>query len=226
MARAVFLRPIYGEIITIPVSVVVMEGETDGRRGLGLSTALGYAAELHAGQFKRVDGQPYIAHLLRVTGIVIGAGGTRDEAIAALLHDAAEDQGGRPRLAEIRRLYGDEVAGIVDQCTDTYLRPKPSWRKRKEHYLSHLADSSAGALLVSLADKLDNVRAIVDAYRLDGEALWLRSGRRAEDVRWYYGELAGRFAQLRPGPLAEELQRVASELDRLIAVRRPLSLSS
>jgi (p)ppGpp synthase/HD superfamily hydrolase len=203
-----------------------VELRTWDQSGERLVGALGYAAKVHAGQLKQIDGQPYIAHLLRVSGIVIGAGGTEDEAIGALLHDAVEDQGGQRRLAEIEALYGVAVAEIVDQCTDTYLRPKPSWRRRKVDYLEHLAESSASALLVSLADKIDNVRGVVDAYRLDGEGVWSRSGRRAEDVRWYYGALAERFAQLRPGPLTDELMRGISELDRLIAQRRqPLSLS-
>ena len=59
-------------------------------------------------------------------------GGSEDEAIAALLHDAAEDQGGDKRLREIRSRYGDDVAAIVDSCTDSYEEPKPPWRTRKE----------------------------------------------------------------------------------------------
>src|SRR5262245_5458351 len=109
-----------------------------GARRNCLSSAFRYAAALHAGQVKEIGGQPYIAHLLRVTGTVMGAGGSSENGVAALLHDAAEDHGGRRRLAEIRARYGDEVAKIVDQCTDTYLRPKPSWRARKELYLRHL----------------------------------------------------------------------------------------
>ncbi len=195
-------------------------------RERGLPSAVAYAAELHAGQFKKVDGQPYLAHLLRVTGIVIGAGGTADEAIAAVLHDAAEDHGGPMRLADIGRRYGAGVADMVGECTDSTSLPRPSWRERKEHYLRHLPDSSAGALLVSLADKVDNVRALIAAYRLHGEGLWQRCGRRAEDIRWYYGEIANLFAILRPGALSEELVQSTFALDRLIADgRRQLSLS-
>ena len=104
--------------------------------------------------------------------------------MAALLHDAPEDRGGRARLADIRRRFGPAVAAIVDALTDTYEDPGPPWRVRKERYLAHLDDSPPNALRVSLADKLDNVRALARDYRLQGEALWERSGKRREDVRW------------------------------------------
>jgi (p)ppGpp synthase/HD superfamily hydrolase len=96
-----------------------------------------------------------------VAGLVLDDGGSEDEAIAALLHDAAEDQGGRRRLREIRARYGNDVAAIVDSCTDSYEEPKPAWRTRKERYLEHLADASPSALRVSIADKVDNASTIL-----------------------------------------------------------------
>lgn len=196
---------------------MTLDFATDARTGRRFHRAFAYATELHAGQVKRIDGRPYIDHLRAVADLVLGAGGSENEAIAALLHDAAEDHGGRLRLADIRARFGDQVAEIVDQCTDTYVRPRPAWRVRKERYLDHLAASTDGALLVSLADKIDNARALVRAYLNQGEELWSRSGRRPEDVRWYYGALARRFEELRPGRLAAELERAVSELARLIA---------
>lgn len=178
--------------------------------------ALGYATRAHQGQVRGSDGQPYIAHLLRVTGLVIQDGGSEDEAIAALLHDAVEDQGGRERLEDIRRRFGDAVAEIVDECTDSYGDPKPPWRRRKEQYIDELPDASRGALLVSLADKLDNTRSMVRGYRIRGERQWGRTGKSREDVRWYYGTLAERFCELRPGPLSDELAGAVAELERLI----------
>ncbi len=184
------------------------------------SDALVYAARLHAQQHKDGDGQPYIGHLLRVTGLVIEDGGSENEAIAALLHDAPEDQGGMARMAEIRRRYGEEVAKIVNECTDSFLDRKPPWPERKQRYVDRLGDSSSSALRVSLADKLDNARTLVRDYRDQGEDLWARSGHRREDVRCYYDALATRFAELRPGFLADELRRSARELDRLLAPPR------
>ncbi len=178
--------------------------------------ALGYATHVHAGQLRGSDGQPYIAHLLRVAGLVIQEGGSEDEAIAALLHDAVEDQGGLERLADIRERYGDVVADIVDECTDSYGDPKPPWRRRKEAYIRSLERASSGALVVSLADKLDNTRSMIRGYRLRGAEQWARTGKTAADVRWYYGTLARRFRDLRPGPLAGELERTVAELGRLL----------
>jgi (p)ppGpp synthase/HD superfamily hydrolase len=178
--------------------------------------ALGYTTRVHSGQLRGSDEQPYIGHLLRVAGLVIQDGGSEDVAIAALLHDAVEDQGGLERLTDIRNRYGHVVADIVDECTDSYGDPKPPWRRRKEAYIRSLDDASPGALLVSLADKLDNTRSMIRGYRIRGAEQWARTGKTAEDVGWYYGSLARRFRELRPGPLADELSRTFAELDRLL----------
>src|SRR4051794_12904295 len=100
--------------------------------------ALSFAARLHAAQLRKGSETPYIAHLLAVASIVIEHGGTDDEAIAALLHDAVEDQGGRATREVIARLFGEGVAEIVDGCTDTDVVPKPPWRARKEAYIAHV----------------------------------------------------------------------------------------
>ena len=187
------------------------------RRELGrrFDEAVTYAARVHAGELRAGTEEPYIEHLLRVAGLVIDDGGSEEEAIAALLHDAPEHRGGRARLWDIRRRFGPRVATIVDALTDTYEHPAPPWRARKERYLEHLADSPA-ALRVSLADKLDNVRSLARDYQTQGEKLWPRSGKAREDVRWYYRTLAERFSGLRPGRLADELSRAVWGLERLI----------
>jgi (p)ppGpp synthase/HD superfamily hydrolase len=178
--------------------------------------ALAYATRVHDGQLRGSDEQPYIAHLLRVSGLVIQEGGSESEAIAALLHDAVEDQGGIARLDDIRERYGEEVADVVEECTDSFGDPKPPWRRRKEEYIRGLDTASEGALLVSLADKLDNTRSMLRGYRLRGEEQWSRTGKSADDVRWYYGTLAERLCARRPGPLADEFVRTVAELRRVI----------
>lgn len=120
--------------------------------------ALIFATRLHAGQLRKGTGIPYIAHLLAVAGIVLDYGGTETEAIAALLHDAVEDQGGPPTREEIQRRFGAEVVAIVDGCSDTDQAPKPPWQARKETYLAGLSHESASVRLVSAADKLHNYR--------------------------------------------------------------------
>src|ERR1043166_4437456 len=102
------------------------------------SEALVCAAMLHRDQIRKGSGIPYVAHLLSVCSRVLTNGGSEAQAIAALLHDAAEDQGGEPRLDEIRRFFGEAVAAIVADCTDAWVEPKPEWRARKEAYLAAL----------------------------------------------------------------------------------------
>ena len=98
--------------------------------------ALAYASGLHRQQMRKGTDIPNVSHLFAVAGLVIEAGGSENESIAALLHDAVEDQGGALVLGEIRRKFGDEVAQIVNGCSDTDHEPKPPWRKRKEDYIA------------------------------------------------------------------------------------------
>ncbi|GAB4530220.1 MAG: HD domain-containing protein [Anaerolineae bacterium] len=177
--------------------------------------ALTYAFRLHAGQTRKGTSTPYISHLLAVAAMVLEQGAGEDEAIAALLHDAAEDQGGYATLAEIRDRFGDAVAAIVAGCTDSWTVPRPPWRERKEAYLAHLRGASESVRLVSAADKLHNARAILADYRTLGASLWGRFNGGKEGTLWYYRSLVQVLRDTGPAPLAEELARVVSELERL-----------
>src|SRR5436305_7390897 len=136
--------------------------------------AITFATQLHAKQLRKGTTIPYIAHLLAVTSIVLENGGNEDEAIAALLHDAIEDQGGAATREEIRHRFGDTVVAIVDGCTDAEVIPKPPWRARKEAYIAHVRQAPPSVRLVSGADKLHNARSILADYRVSGDALWQR----------------------------------------------------
>src|ERR1700752_4814526 len=120
--------------------------------------ALAYTARLHAAQFRKGTARPYVGHLLGVASIVLTHGGDEDEAIAALLHDAVEDQGGKPRMREIRRKFGPPVARIVKGSTDSDVEPKPPWLERKTGYLRYLRHADSSVRLVSAADKVYNAR--------------------------------------------------------------------
>src|SRR5439155_24453621 len=110
-----------------------------------------FASHVHAAQVRKGTPVPYVAHLLAVAAIVLEHGGTEDEAIAALLHDAIEDQGGAAMREAIRARFGDAVVEIVDGCTDADVHPKPPWVERKEAYIAHLAEASPSIILVSAA---------------------------------------------------------------------------
>jgi len=182
--------------------------------------ALVFATQLHAEQRRKGTDIPYISHPLGVASMVLEQGGSEDEAIAALLHDAAEDQGGAATLEEIRRRFGDTVAAIVESCTDTMITPKPPWRARKEAYIAHVHTASASARLVSVADKLYNARSILADYGLRGDALWERFSGGKEGVLWYYRALVQAFRQAGPTPLVDELDRVVSEIERLAVTKK------
>lgn len=179
--------------------------------------ALGYAAELHLQQRRKGKGQPYVGHLLGVASIVIQHGGGEDEAIAALLHDAVEDQGGLPRLSEIREKFGERVAHIVDGCTDSYevSGPKHEWGGRKRAYVAKIANESEDVRLVSAADKLANAREILSDLRSDGNAVFERFQGRKDGTLWYYRALVDVFRQAGSSPLIDELNRVVTELETL-----------
>ncbi|MBW4640020.1 MAG: HD domain-containing protein [Gloeocapsa sp. UFS-A4-WI-NPMV-4B04] len=179
--------------------------------------ALTYATKLHSNQVRKGSGVPYIAHLLGVTSIALEYGANEDEAIAALLHDAIEDQGGEATRAEIRRRFGDTVTEIVDGCTDAETIPKPPWRERKEAYIAHIFNASSSELLVSCADKLHNARSILNDYRVLGEAVWERFKGGKEGTLWYYRSLVEAFRQTGSTPLLEELERVVLELEQLVS---------
>lgn len=177
--------------------------------------ALLYAADVHRDQIRKGSGIPYIIHLLGVASIVGESGGSEDEAIAGLLHDAPEDHGGVVRLEEIRDRFGDRVAEIVAGCTDTYEEAKPEWWGRKRAYITHLADAPEAVRLVSAADKLHNARAILADLRVLGDGLWGRFTGGKAGTLWYYRELVKTFRASGAGPVVEELDRVVGEIERL-----------
>jgi len=184
-----------------------------------LDEAFAYASRLHASQVRKGSTIPYLSHLLAVTAIVLECGGGEDEAIAALLHDAIEDQGGPATRAEIGRRFGERVVAIVNGCTDADTVPKLPWRQRKEAYVAHIADASPSVRLVSAADKLHNARSILADYRQLGEALWDRFLGGRDGTLWYYRAVVDAFRAVEVTTLVEELERTVGELERLAAGR-------
>jgi GTP pyrophosphokinase len=188
------------------------------RLGERFREALLFAAELHEGQVRKGTTTPYISHLLAVAALVLEAGGDEEEAIAALLHDGPEDRGGRRTLERIRERFGDRVAAIVEGCSDTLETPKPPWRPRKEAYIAHLrGHADRSQRLVSLCDKLHNLRAILADYRRVGESLWDRFRAGREEILWYHRSLLEVYrASGDKLPPLDEFARTLGELEREI----------
>jgi (p)ppGpp synthase/HD superfamily hydrolase len=183
--------------------------------------AFAYAAALHALQIRKGTNIPYLSHLMSVSALVLEDGGDEDEAIAGLLHDAVEDQGGQATLEEIRRRFGDKVARIVLGCTDSDAVPKPPWRERKERYVAHIRHADADVRRVSSADKLHNARSILADYRVTGDALWSRFTAGKDEMLWYYRSLISGFRAAGGSRLVDQLDLVVSELERLSKASPP-----
>ena len=184
-------------------------------------TALAYASRIHRIQVRKGSNVFYVSHLLGVASIALESGADENQAIAALLHDAVEDQGGAERLADIRAHFGDRVARIVDHCTDTDQEPKPPWRARKEAYIASLTSKPLDSLEVSLADKTHNATAILTDLRSEGGLVWDRFTGGRDGSLWYYRALANAFADLVPGGAADRLNHTVAEIEHLArTVRR------
>lgn len=156
------------------------------------ASAVGYAARLHADQVRKGTSIPYICHPLAVSALVLEAGGDEDVAIAALLHDVAEDCGGEPVLAEIEDMFGPRVEHIVRACSDSLVvdpSAKAPWRERKERHLAELTSADDDVIVVSAADKLHNARGLVTDLQLHGIVAMDRFNAPPDDIAWYYGAM-------------------------------------
>src|SRR5580704_1225424 len=148
--------------------------------------ALDYAARVHATQFRKGTSRPYVSHLLGVTSIVLVHGGDEDEAIAALLHDAVEDQGGKRRLRDIRAKFGKRVARIVEGCTDSDVTPKPPWLERKKEYLKHLREADSPSPPRSPPEQPHHAAETPPDFRSHRESIWKRFKGGKQGTLWYY----------------------------------------
>jgi (p)ppGpp synthase/HD superfamily hydrolase len=189
------------------------------------TSAIDYARAIHIELRKGTD-IPYMAHLLGVASLVMGEAGhaefpiTEEMVIAALLHDAAEDHGGVPRLKDIEYNFGSNVARMVEGLSDSLTEDpgnKQSWLERKQAYVLRLREEPADVQLISAADKLYNARAILEDYREIGPQVWVRFNRGQQDQLWYFDELLTVFKASGTTRIVEELGHVVNELRQLSA---------
>lgn len=172
---------------------------------------------------------PYAAHLFSVCALAMEHGADEDEAIAALLHDAAEDQGGADLLDEILEVYGERVAAIIRGCSDSLAAPgeeRQAWRERKDQYLAHVkGDADPSTLLVVACDKIHNARSVVTDLARSGPAIFDRFSSGQEGTLWYYravlAALRGRAADMRTDLqrlLLDDLERIVERMHRFAGV--------
>jgi (p)ppGpp synthase/HD superfamily hydrolase len=187
------------------------------------ASAVSYASAIHATQTRKGTELPYLCHLLAAAGTVLEAGGDEDQAIGALLHDAAEDQGGEPRLADIRARFGERVAAMVAGCSDSLSEDsgaKAPYRERKEQHLQHLAEASQDVILVSAADKLHNARAIATDLAVHGPSMLLRFNAGPTELLWYYDSMLAvlrsrQAPEVVTAPLADAISAMREHIDNL-----------
>jgi len=192
---------------------------TETPLGPRFEDALIYALHVHAGQTRKQTSVPYAAHLLAVAALVLEDGGDEDQAIGALLHDAAEDAGGQGRVDDVRARFGAQVAEIVEGCSDSFSGPgerKAPWAERKRAYVERLRTEPEHVVRVSVADKLHNAGAMLRDLRSEGPGLWDRfTTKSAGDQIGYYRAVLeavrGRFAS----PMVGELERTVAEIAAL-----------
>lgn len=184
--------------------------------GEPFQAALAFAHQVHLGQYRKGTGVPYLSHVLAVAALALEQGAGEEVAIAALLHDAAEDGGGLPILDAIRARFGARVAGLVAECSDTMDHPKPAWRPRKEAYLAHLAQASDGARLISLCDKLHNAHALLRDHEREGAAVWGRFNAGPAEIAWYYRSVLDLLDVPGAPALVADLRRAVAALEALV----------
>ena len=189
------------------------------------TSAVDYARHIHIGRRKGTD-IPYMAHLLGVASLVMGEAGhakvpvTEDMVIAALLHDAVENQGGLPRLRDIEQNFGPHVARMVEGLSDSLSEDpcnKEPWPKRKRAYIERLRKEPPDVQLVSVADKLYNARTILEDYREIGPRVWERFKRGRDDQLLYFDKLLVVYKSSGPSRIVDELERVVNELKGISA---------
>lgn len=190
--------------------------------------ALQFANEIHGTQSRGGAGAPYISHLMAVCGLVLEYGGNETQAIAALLHDAAEDCGGRPMLETVRVLFGDDVAKIVDACSDTFETPKPEWLPRKEAYISAMPTKPAATKLVACADKLHNISHTLRDIKNEGVEPWKNRMEKTPNGKsskqcWYYRGCLDALSSGWTNPIRDEFARAVILLSELVGTAEDIS---
>ena len=176
--------------------------------GPDFERALLFACEAHRTQLRKGSTVPYISHLMAVARLVLEYGGDEQQAIAALLHDAPEDQGGAAMLERIRNEFGDDVAALVNDCTEILERSRLDWSSRKKAYLAHLSSITDRAALIAGCDKVHNARNLITALELCGPSAFERFNGKAAGTKWWYQQLATQLGPRLPVALQRELDRL------------------
>jgi (p)ppGpp synthase/HD superfamily hydrolase len=177
--------------------------------------AMQLAFRLHNRQARKGTKIPYLSHLTGVAGLVAMAGGSEKEIIAALLHDAVEDQGGKRTLQLINRRFGSTVAAIVAEVSEN---PTGTWEQRKRGKIAKIASGhfSPSALRVKVADNVHNSSTMIIERQEKGPAFWQIFSRGRSGTLWYYRGLLAAYEQVGlQSPLLKRLRANISRLEQM-----------
>ncbi|SHF25501.1 MULTISPECIES: HD domain-containing protein [Caloramator] len=182
------------------------------------SLALKIAWDVHKEQKRKGSNAPYIIHPVEVAVIILENGGDDDLVTAGLLHDTLEDiTSGRMELLKlIKTNFPKRVVDIVLSVTEqekllvnrslTRSEKINTWKKRKQEAIDKLKNASIDVKIVSCADKLSNIRSMVEDYNTMRDKLWVMFNAGYDEQKWYYFELLDVFLDLKAYPMYKELQ--------------------
>jgi len=157
-----------------------------------VTKAIMLAAAAHENQTRKATDIPYIMHPMESAVIVSHMKYDADLICAALLHDVAEDV--KMSYGSILTMFNEKVADLVFSQSEDKSK---SWQERKQHTLDELKKSTDDEVkILTLADKLSNIRSISKDYGVYGEKLWDRFNAGKSMQAWYYKGLADSLVSL------------------------------
>ena len=160
--------------------------------------AIIFATKAHSGAFRKGTSIPYITHPIEAAAIVATMTNNKNVLAAAVLHDTIEDTDAT--INDIKEIFGEEVARLVATESENKRDNLPSgstWKIRKQETLDHLKDATEEEKMITLGDKLSNIRAIYRDYFTIGDKLWERFNQKDKNQHaWYYKTIAERLSDL------------------------------
>ncbi|MBU1701496.1 MAG: HD domain-containing protein [Candidatus Eisenbacteria bacterium] len=179
--------------------------------------AVQVAVEAHSGQNRKASEVPYVLHPLAVAAKLVALGSAEDMIIAGILHDTVEDTDLTSEM--IKREFGPEVMRIVEGCSEP--DKSDTWENRKRHTLEMLKTAPDDVLIVSWADKLDNIRSIRDDMARCHESIWKRFRRPRESQEWLFRSLLQVFEdRMKNSPLDELVEEFRVEVERVFGPQK------
>lgn len=169
-----------------------------------VTAALAFAAQHHAGQWRKGRQAPYMVHLLEALSLVLYETADEDVLTAVVLHDLLEDT--ECPAEELTARFGERVAQLVRFATEPENRTdisttakQRSWTMRKQHTIDLCHKGSEDELLVSIADKTANLCSLANDLELEGEQVWERFNATVDQICWYYTALLTGYRKVLAG---------------------------